>query len=150
MLFISLGHAVSTRRPSAHDITFHWGASWSCVIFLGGIFFFTDRLWSWRHFFIYLWGFITPTCKTSAVTLNYHFYTFISNGPSFKPCITAVSKTPPTSSVMPLSSFGDKDEPLGNFQLITTHFSGHRWSYSKRNCIGSIIQARPCILDVRH
>lgn len=78
--------------------------------------------------------------KNSAVTLKYYLDTFLSNGPSFQPCSTPLIKTPRASAVMPLSSFGDKDEPLGNFQLITTHFSGHRWSYSRRNCIGSIIQ----------
>lgn len=40
MLFISPGHVGSTHRPSAHDITSHWGGSWSCLIFLWGIFFF--------------------------------------------------------------------------------------------------------------
>lgn len=109
-----------------------------------------DWLWSWRCFFIYLRGFITMSCKTSAVTLNDYIYTFLSNSPSFQPCSTALTKTPRISSVMPLGSFGDKDEPLGNFQLITTQFSGHRWSYSKRNCIGSIIQLVSCILDVRY
>lgn len=93
-----------------------------------------------RHSFIYMWGFINTTSKMSALTLSYYIYTFLSTGPSFQPCSTPLIKRPRACSVMPLSSFGDKDEPLGNFQLITTQFSGHRWSYSKRNCIGSIIQ----------